>query len=213
MIELKKKFSINSENLSKIGSLQVVMIDNYDSFTYNLVQYLREIGVKNLRVIRNDEMTSSEVIKLAPNFIVISPGPSSPNEAGISVKLIQDAHKNSIPLFGVCLGMQSMAQAFGADIIKADLPVHGKTSPISHDGRYIFKDIEQNISVTRYHSLIINKSTLPDCFEISAKTQDDIIMAIRHKSSPLESVQYHPESVLTDFGHKQLLNFIETQVL
>ena len=192
MIDLKKKFSISSENLSKIGSLEAVMIDNYDSFTYNLVQYLREIGVKKLRVIRNDEMTSSEIIKLAPSFIVISPGPSGPDEAGISVELIRDAYKNSIPLFGVCLGMQSMAKAFGAEIVKADLPVHGKTSPISHDGRYIYKDIEQNISVTRYHSLIIDKSTLPECFEISAKTQDDIIMAIRHKTPPLSQCSTIP---------------------
>lgn len=184
------------------------MIDNYDSFTYNLVQYLGEMG-EELVVKRNDEITISEIEELNPSFIMVSPGPCSPNEAGISMAVIKHFAGN-IPIFGVCLGHQSIAQVFGGDVIKADRLMHGKTSQMHHDGRSIFKDLENPFTATRYHSLIVKKETLPECFEISAWTAEGEIMAIRHKELAIEGVQFHPESIMTGAGKKLLKNFIET---
>ncbi|MCA0170824.1 aminodeoxychorismate/anthranilate synthase component II [Bacillus sp. RAR_GA_16] len=186
----------------------ILMIDNYDSFTYNLVQYLGEMG-EELVVKRNDEITISEIEELNPSFIMVSPGPCSPNEAGISMAVIKH-FAGSIPIFGVCLGHQSIAQVFGGDVIKADRLMHGKTSPMHHDGRTIFKGLENPFTATRYHSLIVKKETLPECFEISAWTVEGEIMAIRHKDLAIEGVQFHPESIMTDTGKTLLKNFIET---
>ncbi len=186
----------------------ILMIDNYDSFTYNLVQYLGEMG-EELVVKRNDEITISEIEELDPSFIMVSPGPCSPNEAGISMAVIKHFAGN-IPIFGVCLGHQSIAQVFGGDVIKADRLMHGKTSQMHHDGRSIFKDLENPFTATRYHSLIVKKETLPECFEISSWTAEGEIMAIRHKELALEGVQFHPESIMTGTGKKLLKNFIET---
>ncbi|MDX8363159.1 aminodeoxychorismate/anthranilate synthase component II [Cytobacillus sp. IB215316] len=185
----------------------ILMIDNYDSFTYNLVQYLGELG-EELVVKRNDEITTKEIEELNPNFIMISPGPCSPNEAGISLETIQ-YFAGKIPLFGVCLGHQSIAQAFGGDVVRADKLMHGKTSQIFHNQKTIFTDIENPLTATRYHSLIVKRETLPDCFEITAWTEEDEIMAIRHKTLPIEGVQFHPESIMTAFGKRLLKNFIE----
>jgi para-aminobenzoate synthetase component II len=186
----------------------ILMIDNYDSFTYNLVQYLGEMG-EELVVKRNDEITISEIEELNPSFIMVSPGPCSPNEAGISMTVIKHFAGN-IPIFGVCLGHQSIAQVFGGDVIKADRLMHGKTSQMHHDGRSIFKNLENPFTATRYHSLIVKKETLPECFEISAWTAEGEIMAIRHKELAIEGVQFHPESIMTGTGKKLLKNFIET---
>ncbi|MGM7684108.1 aminodeoxychorismate/anthranilate synthase component II [Cytobacillus sp. Hm23] len=185
----------------------ILMIDNYDSFTYNLVQYLGELG-EELVVKRNDEITIKEIEELNPSFIMISPGPCSPNEAGISLETIQ-YFAGKIPLFGVCLGHQSIAQAFGGDVVRADKLMHGKTSQIFHNQKTIFKDIENPLTATRYHSLIVKRETLPDCFEITAWTEEDEIMAIRHKTLPIEGVQFHPESIMTAFGKRLLKNFID----
>ncbi|SFH43736.1 anthranilate synthase, component II /aminodeoxychorismate synthase, glutamine amidotransferase subunit [Priestia megaterium] len=186
----------------------ILMIDNYDSFTFNLVQYLGELG-HELLVKRNDEITLSEIEVLNPDFLMISPGPCSPNEAGISLEAIE-YFAGKIPIFGVCLGHQSIGQAFGGNVIRADKLMHGKTSEMHHDGRTIFKGLDNPFTATRYHSLIIEKSSLPDCFEISAWTAEDEIMAIRHKSLPIEGVQFHPESIMTSYGKEMLKNFIET---
>ncbi|PFG03333.1 aminodeoxychorismate/anthranilate synthase component II [Bacillus sp. es.036] len=186
----------------------ILMIDNYDSFTYNLVQYLGEMG-EELVVKRNDEITISEIEELNPSSIMVSPGPCSPNEAGISMAVIKHFAGN-IPIFGVCLGHQSIAQVFGGDVIKADRLMHGKTSQMHHDGRSIFKDLENPFTATRYHSLIVKKETLPECFEISSWTAEGEIMAIRHKELAIEGVQFHPESIMTGTGKKLLKNFIET---
>ncbi|MHA2957654.1 aminodeoxychorismate/anthranilate synthase component II [Priestia megaterium] len=186
----------------------ILMIDNYDSFTFNLVQYLGELG-HELLVKRNDEITLSEIEVLNPDFLMISPGPCSPNEAGISLEAIE-YFAGKIPVFGVCLGHQSIGQAFGGNVIRADKLMHGKTSEMHHDGRTIFKGLDNPFTATRYHSLIVEKSSLPDCFEISAWTAEDEIMAIRHKSLPIEGVQFHPESIMTSYGKEMLKNFIET---
>ncbi|AXI32190.1 aminodeoxychorismate/anthranilate synthase component II [Priestia megaterium] len=186
----------------------ILMIDNYDSFTFNLVQYLGELG-HELLVKRNDEITLSEIEVLNPDFLMISPGPCSPNEAGISLEAIE-YFAGKIPIFGVCLGHQSIGQAFGGNVIRADKLMHGKTSEMHHDGRTIFKGLDNPVTATRYHSLIVEKSSLPDCFEISAWTAEDEIMAIRHKSLPIEGVQFHPESIMTSYGKEMLKNFIET---
>jgi para-aminobenzoate synthetase component 2 len=186
----------------------ILMIDNYDSFTFNLVQYLGELG-HELLVKRNDVITLSEIEVLNPDFLMISPGPCSPNEAGISLEAIE-YFAGKIPIFGVCLGHQSIGQAFGGNVIRADKLMHGKTSEMHHDGRTIFKGLDNPFTATRYHSLIVEKSSLPDCFEISAWTAEDEIMAIRHKSLPIEGVQFHPESIMTSYGKEMLKNFIET---
>jgi para-aminobenzoate synthetase component 2 len=186
----------------------ILMIDNYDSFTFNLVQYLGELG-EELVVRRNDEITLAEMEELAPDFLMISPGPCSPNEAGISLAAIEH-FAGKIPIFGVCLGHQSIAQVFGGDVVRAERLMHGKTSEMHHDGKTVFQEIENPFTATRYHSLIVKKETLPDCFEITAWTDEDEIMAIRHKTLPIEGVQFHPESIMTSFGKNLLGNFIKT---
>ncbi|MBU9710484.1 aminodeoxychorismate/anthranilate synthase component II [Evansella tamaricis] len=185
----------------------ILMIDNYDSFTYNLVQYLGEMG-QDLVVKRNDEITMKEIEELAPKYIMISPGPCTPNEAGVSLEVI-DYFSGKIPILGVCLGHQSIGQAFGGDVIRADRLMHGKTSEMNHDKKTIFKGLENPFTATRYHSLIIKRETLPDCFEISAETEEGEIMAIRHKTLPVEGVQFHPESIMTGAGKQLLRNFLE----
>ncbi|AFZ89123.1 MULTISPECIES: aminodeoxychorismate/anthranilate synthase component II [Bacillus] len=186
----------------------ILMIDNYDSFTYNLVQYLGELG-EELIVRRNDEITIEQIEELAPDFLMISPGPCSPDEAGISLEAIKH-FAGSVPIFGVCLGHQSIAQVFGGDVVRAERLMHGKTSEVMHDGQTIFKGLQNPLVATRYHSLIVKADTLPDCFTVSAQTKEGEIMAIRHNELPVEGVQFHPESIMTSFGKEMLRNFIET---
>lgn len=189
----------------------LLMIDNYDSFTYNLVQYLAELGA-DVRVVRNDQITVEEIEKLAPARIVISPGPCTPNEAGVSVPLIE-RFAGRIPILGVCLGHQSIGQAFGGRIVRAKDIMHGKTSQIHHRGVGVFRDIPSPYEATRYHSLVIDQASFPECLEVTAWTEThqggvDEIMGVRHKTLPVEGVQFHPESILTQFGHKLLQNFL-----
>ena len=185
----------------------LLMIDNYDSFTYNLVQYLSEIG-QEVKVFRNDKITIEDIKKLNPKYIVISPGPCTPSKAGISLELI-DKFKGKIPILGVCLGHQSIGQAFGGNIIHAQTIMHGKTSEISHKSMGIFKNIKNPFVATRYHSLVIERKTLPKCFDITAWTDDNEIMGIKHKDLPIEGVQFHPESILSEHGHDLLKNFLD----
>nr|WP_232521371.1 aminodeoxychorismate/anthranilate synthase component II [Tepiditoga spiralis] len=182
------------------------MIDNYDSFTYNLVQYLNMLN-EEVKVFRNDKITLNEIEKLNPEMIVISPGPCTPNEAGISLDVIKN-FKNKLPILGICLGHQAIAQSFGAKIIKAKEPVHGKVHSISHKNIGVFKDLKNPLKVTRYHSLIVERKTLPNCFEITAETKIGEIMALKHKKYPIESVQFHPEAILTENGIELLNNFL-----
>ena len=184
----------------------LLMIDNYDSFTYNLVQYLAEIG-QEVEVVRNDKISIEEINKLNPRYIVISPGPCTPNEAGISLELIE-AFKGKIPILGVCLGHQSIGQAFGGKIVHAQTIMHGKTSKISHNNKGVFRGIKNPFIATRYHSLVIEKQTLPNCFDITAWTDDNEIMGIKHKELAIEGVQFHPESILSEHGHDLLKNFL-----
>ncbi len=184
----------------------VLMIDNYDSFTWNLVQYLRELGAST-QVVRNDALTLDEIEALAPAQVVISPGPCTPTEAGISVALIQ-ALPLDRPLLGVCLGHQSIGTAFGAKIVRANRPMHGKTSSVEHDGKGVFAGIPSPFTVNRYHSLVIEEASLPDCLQVSARAEDGAIMGVRHRHRPLEGVQFHPESLLTEHGHQLLGNFL-----
>ncbi|WP_127587099.1 aminodeoxychorismate/anthranilate synthase component II [Paenibacillus koleovorans] len=184
----------------------ILVIDNYDSFTYNLVQYLGELG-EEVVVHRNDQITLEEIDALKPSHILISPGPCTPNEAGISLALIE-RFKGEIPILGVCLGHQSIGQVFGGDVVRADKLMHGKTSEIHHDGRSLFAGIPSPYTATRYHSLIVKRETLPDCLEITAETKEGEIMGLRHKEYPIEGVQFHPESIITDHGHKLLGNFL-----
>jgi para-aminobenzoate synthetase component 2 len=185
----------------------ILVIDNYDSFTYNLVQYLGELG-EEVKVSRNDEITIQEIELLAPDHILISPGPCTPNEAGISLELLQH-FKGVIPIFGVCLGHQAIGQAFGGNVIRAERLMHGKTSPIHHNGTSVFEGLESPFTATRYHSLIVERESLPDCLEITAETAEGEIMALRHKEYPIEGVQFHPESIITDHGHTMLRNFLK----
>ncbi len=190
----------------------LLMIDNYDSFTYNIVQYLGELG-QDVRVFRNDEITLADIEALNPQHIVISPGPCSPNEAGVSMAVIQH-FAGKIPVLGVCLGHQSIGQVFGGDVIRARQVMHGKTSPIHHNNVGVFRGLNNPLIATRYHSLIIDKNTLPDCLEITAWTELedgslDEIMGVRHKTLAVEGVQFHPESILTEQGHDLLKNFLE----
>ncbi|CAN7602530.1 aminodeoxychorismate/anthranilate synthase component II [Rossellomorea sp. LjRoot5] len=184
----------------------ILMIDNYDSFTYNLVQFLGELG-EELIVKRNDEITLDEIEALSPDYLMISPGPCSPNEAGVSLEAIR-TFAGKIPIFGVCLGHQSIAQVFGGDVIRAERLMHGKVSPMIHDGKTVFEGMPNPFNATRYHSLIVKRETLPDCFDISAETSQGEIMAIRHKYLPVEGVQFHPESIMTEQGKRLLLNFL-----
>ncbi len=188
----------------------ILMIDNYDSFTYNLVQYLSELGA-DLKVIRNDVETIDNMIKMKPESIVLSPGPGRPEQAGICNELIE-AIKGQIPILGVCLGYQAIAQVYGATIDYAPVLMHGKTSDIYHKGSTLFKDIPSPFTATRYHSLIVKPDSVPDCFEVTANTFDNIIMAIQHKEYPLFGVQFHPESILTTYGKQLLKNFLESVV-
>lgn len=184
----------------------VLVIDNYDSFTYNLVQYLGELGERPV-VKRNDDITLDEIAGLAPERILISPGPCTPNEAGVSLALIE-RFKGSIPILGVCLGHQSIGQAFGGEVVRAPMMMHGKTSDIYHDGKSLFAGLPNPFVATRYHSLIVKRETLPDCLEITAETSDGLIMGLRHKEYEIEGVQFHPESIITQHGHHMLRNFL-----
>ena len=190
----------------------LLMIDNYDSFTYNLVQYFGELG-QEVCVYRNDEISISEIETLKPNYIVISPGPCTPNEAGISLELIEKL-AGKIPILGVCLGFQAIVQVFGGNIIGAQKIMHGKVSPIHHTGKGVFKNLKNPLNATRYHSLVAEKPTLPDCFEVTAWTNKENgdteeIMGVRHKSYDIEGVQFHPESILTEHGHQMLNTFLQ----
>ncbi|WP_088105912.1 aminodeoxychorismate/anthranilate synthase component II [Halalkalibacter urbisdiaboli] len=186
----------------------ILMIDNYDSFTYNLVQYLGEMG-HELVVKRNDQITIAEIEKMNPDYLMISPGPCSPNEAGISLEAIEH-FAGKVPIFGVCLGHQSIAQVFGGDVVRAERLMHGKTSAIKHNQETIFSGIASPFTATRYHSLIVKRDTLPECFEITAETEEGEIMGLRHRELAIEGVQFHPESIMTDAGKLLLRNFIET---
>ena len=184
----------------------ILVIDNYDSFTYNLVQYLGELG-QDVRVVRNDGIAAPEIGGLAPSHIVISPGPCTPNEAGISLEVIK-LYAGKIPILGVCLGHQSIGQAFGGKIVRAARVMHGKTSMIQHDGKGVFSGLPNPFEATRYHSLLIERASIPDSLEITAHTAENEIMAVRHKTLPVEGVQFHPESFLTKAGKDLLANFI-----
>jgi anthranilate synthase/aminodeoxychorismate synthase-like glutamine amidotransferase len=184
----------------------LLVIDNYDSFTYNLVQYLGELG-QDVRVVRNDEIAAADIGALGPSHIVISPGPCTPNEAGISLEAIK-LWGGKIPILGVCLGHQAIGQAFGGKVIRARQVMHGKTSKIFHDERGAFTGLPNPFEATRYHSLVVERQTLPDCLDISAKTWDEEIMGLRHKTLPVEGVQFHPESFLTTAGKDLLRNFL-----
>jgi anthranilate synthase component II len=193
----------------------VLMIDNYDSFTYNLVQYLGELGAE-VRVLRNDEVSVDAALALAPSHIVVSPGPCTPDEAGISVALIQAA-AGRVPVLGVCLGHQSIGRAFGGDVIKARAVMHGKTSPIHHAGEGVFAGLDSPFEATRYHSLVVDSATLPAELAVTAWTchadgSRDEIMGLRHRELPVQGVQFHPESILTQHGHELLRNFLAEQV-
>jgi anthranilate synthase component 2 len=185
----------------------LLMIDNYDSFTFNIVQYFCQLG-KEVQVHRNDKITLEEIETLHPARLVISPGPCSPEEAGISVAAIKH-FAGKIPILGVCLGHQSIGAAFGGNVVRSSSLMHGKTSPILHDGKGLFKDLSNPFQATRYHSLIVDRPTLPDCLEITAWVENDEIMGLRHKQLPLWGVQFHPESILTECGMKLLQNFLD----
>jgi len=189
----------------------LLMLDNYDSFTFNLVQYLQELGAE-VRVERNDALTMDEIEKLAPQRIVISPGPCTPNEAGVSLELIRRLGPTT-PIFGVCLGHQTLGQVYGGDVVRAGRIMHGKTSSIRHEGKGVFAGLPDGFEATRYHSLVVDKATLPDCLEVTAWTENEDgsveeIMGLRHREHPVEGVQFHPESILTQHGHAMLKNFL-----
>ena len=185
----------------------LLMIDNYDSFTYNLVQYFGELGA-DVRVYRNDAITLDEVAALAPAQIVVSPGPCTPNEAGISVPLIR-RFAGAIPILGVCLGHQAIGQAFGGRIVRAQRVMHGKVSAVTHDGHGVFTGVPSPLTATRYHSLAIERRTMPACLAITATSEDGEVMGVRHREWPVEGVQFHPEAILTEHGHDLLRNFLE----
>ncbi len=186
----------------------ILVIDNYDSFTFNLVQYLGELG-QEIRVYRNDAISTSEIERMAPNGVVISPGPGRPENSGIIVEVIC-ALAGNMPILGVCLGHQAIGYAFGGRVVSAPRIMHGKTSQIFHDRRTIFEGLENPFRATRYHSLVVSPEGFPDCLEISAKTEDGVIMGLRHRNLPIEGVQFHPESILTDVGKRLLSNFLST---
>jgi anthranilate synthase component 2 len=185
----------------------LILIDNYDSFTYNLVHFLGELGAQSL-VIRNDKVTAEDVIAQRPKAIVLSPGPCTPNEAGVCLDLIAKAGA-TIPLLGVCLGHQSIGQSYGGRVIRAPVPMHGKLSRIRHADKGVFKGLPQDFEITRYHSLIVERESLPDCLEITAETDDGLIMGLQHKQHPVHGVQFHPESIASQYGHALLANFLE----
>ena len=185
----------------------LLMIDNYDSFTYNLVQYFGELG-ERVTVYRNDQLTLNDVDALAPSHVVISPGPCTPNEAGISVDLVRE-YGARIPILGVCLGHQSIAQAYGGNIVRAPTLMHGKTSMISHEGESLFGEIPTPFQATRYHSLVVERDSLPAHFEVTAETEDRLIMGMNHRELPIHGLQFHPESIETQYGHDMLKNFLD----
>ena len=185
----------------------ILLIDNYDSFTFNLVHYLGGLGA-DVRVRRNDSLTPDEAVASKPEAIVLSPGPCTPNEAGICLDLIRKA-KETIPILGVCLGHQAIGQAFGGEVVRAPTPVHGKLSDIRHDGRSVFRGINGPFKATRYHSLVVRRDTMPDDLEVTAETGDGIVMGLAHKSLPLHGVQFHPESIASEHGHLILKNFLD----
>lgn len=189
----------------------ILMIDNYDSFTYNVVQYLGELG-HQIEVYRNDKITVQEIRNKNPLAVVISPGPCTPDDAGISLQVITEL-ATDFPILGICLGHQSIGQAFGGKIVRADKIMHGKTSTVTHDGAGVFTDVPSPLKVTRYHSLIIKKDTLPQSLKITAETADGEIMGVRHSEYPTEGVQFHPESIMTEHGKKMIKNFVEMAVL
>jgi anthranilate synthase/aminodeoxychorismate synthase-like glutamine amidotransferase len=184
----------------------ILLLDNYDSFTYNLYQYLCELGA-SVTVARNDKISLAEIERLAPEQIVISPGPCTPAEAGISVDLIR-AFGARVPILGVCLGHQAIGEAYGGKVIRAPKVMHGKTAPVLHDGRGVLAGLPSPFTATRYHSLIVERSSLPDCLEVTAESEDGLIMALRHREHPVEGVQFHPESILTEHGHALLKTFM-----
>lgn len=188
----------------------IVMIDNYDSFTYNLVQYLQELG-QEVQVFRNDALSAEAVIALKPDAIVVSPGPCTPNEAGISIDVIKAAAARHVPLLGVCLGHQAIQQAFGGQVVRAGQIMHGKTSNITHDGKSVFRDLPQPFEATRYHSLVAEESSVPAVLEITARSEDQEIMGLRHRELPIEGIQFHPESILTVQGKQLLKNFLRLE--
>ena len=185
----------------------LLVIDNYDSFTYNLVQYFGELGAE-MKVVRNDKISLEEIAKLAPDLICISPGPCTPNEAGVSCDVIRE-FGGKIPILGVCLGHQSIGQVFGGDVVRAAELMHGKTSVVKHGGESVFKGLPESFTATRYHSLIVQRDTLPDCLEITAETEDGVIMGLKHKEMEIHGVQFHPESILTEHGKEMLKNFLD----
>ncbi|WP_417840386.1 anthranilate synthase component II [Terasakiella sp.] len=184
-----------------------LLIDNYDSFTYNLVHYFGELGAEMV-VRRNDVLSADEAMALNPQGIILSPGPCDPDQAGICLELIEKA-SGKLPIFGVCLGHQSIGQAFGAKIVRAPEPMHGKISPIHHEGKGVFANIPSPLAVTRYHSLTIDPASMPDCLEVTSKTDDGVIMGVQHKELPIHGVQFHPESIASEHGHQLLKNFLE----
>ena len=185
----------------------VLMIDNYDSFTFNLVQYFAELGAA-VRVVRNDELSVEQAEALAPSALVVSPGPCTPSEAGISLGLIARL-AGKVPIFGVCLGHQAIGQAFGGRVVRAKRVMHGKVSRVRHSGRGVFARLPREFLATRYHSLVVERASLPGCLEVTAESDDGEIMGLRHRSLPVEGVQFHPEALLTEHGHRMLQNFIE----
>ena len=185
----------------------ILVIDNYDSFTFNLVHYLLELGAET-RVIRNDAITAAEALALEPQAILLSPGPCTPNEAGVCLDLIAAAADARLPLLGVCLGHQSLGQAFGGSVIRAPQVMHGKTSPVTHDGTGVFSGLPSPFQATRYHSLIVADTDLPACFAVNARSPDGIIMGMRHTALPFHGVQFHPESIATEHGHDLIANFL-----
>jgi anthranilate synthase component 2 len=208
-MEAGTPFPAGSQCLDGLNNM-LLMIDNYDSFTYNLVQYFGELK-QEVVVFRNDEISLEQVEALTPQHIVISPGPCTPTEAGISVPLIQH-FAGKAPILGVCLGHQAIGQAYGGHIVHAKQVMHGKTSPMRHRGAGVFEDLPDAFQATRYHSLVIERKTLPECLEVTAWTDDGEIMGVRHKSLPVEGVQFHPESILTEHGHALLSNFLKREV-
>ena len=204
--------SAKAVTTNTLKSPDILMVDNYDSFTYNVVQYFWELGA-SVDVYRNDEITIDEIDRIRPKLICVSPGPCSPTEAGISIETIK-RFAGDIPVFGICLGLQSMGAAYGGDIVRAPEVMHGKTSPVHHNGTGVFAGLPSPFTATRYHSLVIDLNTLPACFEVTAWTVDeagdlDVIMGLRHKEFSLEGVQFHPESILTEYGHDMLQNFLK----
>jgi len=187
--------------------MKIILLDNYDSFTYNLVHYIGELGAEVV-VYRNDKISVAELLALAPDGIVISPGPGTPKDSGICLELIKTA-SGKVPLFGVCLGMQAMGEAFGGKVIRAPKPMHGKISKVFHEGKSVFKGLPSPFDATRYHSLIVERDSLPDCLEITATTDDGLIMGLAHKTHNTSGVQFHPESIASEHGHALIKNFLD----